>query len=224
MKQISLNGTWRLRGADMTGRSAEKIDLAATVPSMAQVTLMEAGILPEDIYMGQNIIETERYETFEWWYDRTFTVEEVRDRAFLVFRGVDCLAEYFLNGEKIGESDNMFIAFEFDVSGKLCAGENTLTVHIKSPIEGTHHTKLDLWGLGGTWNAPANTAIRRPPHSYGWDILPRAVTSGIWRDVYLEFRDKIRFTQTFFDFRNPFSYAFRFDTESDLADFHDVEI
>ena len=224
MKQISLNGTWRLHGADMTGRSEEKIDLAATVPSMAQVTLMEAGILPEDIYMGQNIIETERYETFEWWYDRTFTVEEVRDRAFLVFRGVDCLAEYFLNGEKIGESDNMFIAFEFDVSGKLCAGENTLTVHIKSPIEGTHHAKLDLWGLGGTWNAPANTAIRRPPHSYGWDILPRAVTSGIWRDVYLEFRDKIRFTQTFFDFRNPFSYAFRFDTESDLADFHDVEI
>ena len=224
MKQISLNGTWRLRGADMTGRSEEKIDLVATVPSMAQVTLMEAGILPEDIYMGQNIIETERYENFEWWYDRTFTVAEVRDRAFLVFRGVDCLAEYFLNGEKIGESDNMFIAFEFDVSGKLRAGENTLTVHIKSPIEGTHHAKLDLWGLGGTWNAPANTAIRRPPHSYGWDILPRAVTSGIWRDVYLEFRDKIRFSQTFFDFRNPFAYAFRFDTESDLADFRDVEI
>ena len=224
MEQISLNGAWRLRGADMTGRSEEKIDLVATVPSMAHVTLMEAGILPADIYMGQNIIETERYENFEWWYDRTFTVESVRDRAFLVFRGVDCLAEYFLNGEKIGESDNMFIAFEFDVSGKLRAGENTLTVHIKSPIWGTHHAKLDLWGLGGTWNAPANTAIRRAPHSYGWDILPRAITSGIWRDVYLEFRDKIRFTQTFFDFRNPFAYAFRFDTESDLADFRDVEI
>ena len=224
MEQITLNGAWRLRGADMTGRSEEKIDLVATVPSMAQVTLMEAGILPADIYMGQNIIETERYENFEWWYDRTFTVTEIRDRAFLVFRGVDCLAEYFLNGEKIGESDNMFIAFEFDVSGKLREGENTFTVHIKSPIWGTHHAKLDLWGLGGTWNAPANTAIRRAPHSYGWDILPRAVTSGIWRDVYLEFRDKIRFTQTFFDFRNPFAYAFRFDTESDLADFRDVEI
>ena len=224
MEQISLNGAWRLRGSDMTGRSEEKIDLVATVPSMAQVTLSEAGILPRDLYMGQNVIETERYETFEWWYDRTFTVSSVHERAYLVFRGVDCLAEYFLNGEKIGESDNMFIAFEFDVSGKLREGENTLTVHITSPIAGTHHAKLDLWGLGGTWNAPANTAIRRAPHSYGWDIMPRAVTSGIWRDVYLEFRDKIRFTQTFFDFRNPFAYAFRYDTESDLADFRDVEI
>ena len=42
MEQISLNGAWRLRGADMTGRSEEKIDLVATVPSMAQVTLTVA--------------------------------------------------------------------------------------------------------------------------------------------------------------------------------------
>ena len=48
----------------------------------------------------------------------------------LHFGGVDCFADYYLNGEKIGESDNMFIAHDFDVTKKLRYGEeNTLHVH-----------------------------------------------------------------------------------------------
>ena len=134
MKTISLNGTWQLRGKPQE-QDVECIALSAQVPGCVQLDLSEAGYLPEDLFMGENILETEKYEEWEWWYTRTFTAPEERENVFLVFRGVDCLAEYFLNGKKIGESDNMMIPFEFDVSRDLKDGENELTVHISSPVK-----------------------------------------------------------------------------------------
>ena len=43
----------------------------------------------------------------------------------------------------------------------------------------------------------SNSYVRRAAHTYGWDIMPRAVTSGIWRGVRLEERDVIRFSQIY---------------------------
>ena len=43
-------------------------------------------------------------------------------RSLLVFEGVDCCADYFLNGERIGTSDNMLVEHVFDVTGRLLGG------------------------------------------------------------------------------------------------------
>ena len=169
MKRISLCGTWQLRGRDQKGIDEAEIALDAKVPGLAQMTLSENGIVPRDLYMGENIRSLEKYESYEWWYDRDFEVDEVKPRTYLVFRGVDCVAEYFVNGERIGESDNMFIPHEFDVSDKLRVGTNHITVHLTSPMAAVHDDEYDLYNLFSRWNAPVNTHIRRAPHSYGWD-------------------------------------------------------
>ena len=197
MKKTSLNGIWSLSGRPEYDSSAELISIPATVPGCVQLDMSKAGILPSDLFMGMNVCETEKYEGYEWWYERTFTAPQERERVFLVFEGVDTVAEYFLNGEKFGESENMFISHEFDVSSYLRDGENTLTVHIKSPLiyanSFDHSVKHYMnWGRD-----VANTSIRKAPHNYGWDIMPRAVTSGLWRDVRLEVRDKIYFSQLY---------------------------
>ncbi len=224
MKRIELNGAWTLRGRRQGDDSCPMLHLSATVPGMAQLELSREGILPQDLYMGMNITETEAYEDYEWWYERTFDAPEVTDRAYLVFRGVDCLAEYYLNGERIGESDNMLIPHEFCVSDKLRPGRNTLCVHLTSPLVKAHGIGSDLFAIHIA-RRPTNvyTAVRRAIHSYGWDIMPRAVTAGIWRDVYLELRDSIRFTQVFFDFSTP-EARFSFETESRFEDFREVEL
>lgn len=223
MKRISLNGIWNLKGKEQ-GLDCKTIELSATVPGVVQLDLANAGFLPKDLLVGMNIKETEKFESYEWWYEKKFVAPEEKDNVFLVFRGVDCLAEYFLNGEKIGESKNMFIAHEFNVSGKLLDGENTLTVHISSPIEYAFNQEYDLYNIAISGRVtPINTAIRRAPHSYGWDIMPRAVTSGLWRDVYLEVRDRFYFTQTFFDVgdgRETFCYSI----DGNYREFKDVEI
>lgn len=211
MKTISLNGIWKLSGRPEGNEASEFIRLNGTVPGMVQLDLSREGILPSDLYMGENILETEKLEGYEWWYERTFIAPNERERVFLVFRGVDCVAEYYLNGAKIGESENMFIPVEFEVGKHLIDGENTLTVHIKSPLIYAHNHDYDMMNISTGWNSPMTTYIRRAPHTYGWDIMPRAVTSGIWREVRLEVRDEISFAQAFFDFNvaheNKFCYV-----------------
>lgn len=229
MKTISLNGIWTLKGRSTTDPAAPEIEFHdANVPGMAQLELSRHGIIPTDIYMGKNITETEKYEDWEWWYERQFDAPEEHPRAFLVFRGVDCYAEYFLNGEKIGESENAFIPFEFDVSEQLNTGKNTLTVHLRAPRQVAHTESLDLHCLANlgafTFKGPEMIYARRPAHSYGWDIMPRAITCGLWRDVQLELRDKIRFEQFFFDTRDPSCVFFDYDTVSELSDFCNVDI
>ena len=131
-------------------------------------------------------------------------------------RELDCIAEYFLNGAKIGESDNMLIPHEFEVGGYLCEGENELTVHISSPTVAAHNYEYDISSIDVAWSGhPAiNTSVRRAPHTYGWDIMPRAITAGMWRDVYLEVRDDVRFTQIFVDAFTSGMARFCFDTAS----------
>ena len=132
MESISLSGKWSLCGLPAGGEPSSMISLTATVPGCVQLDLAREGYLPEDLYMGNNIVEAEKFEIYEWWYTRSFDAPSVRKNVYLVFEGVDCIAEYFLNGKKIGESENMFIAHEFRVDDFLIDGENEIKVHIKS--------------------------------------------------------------------------------------------
>ena len=133
MKKISLSGIWTLKGKPQDSME-EPISLSAQVPGCVQLDLSAAGLLPSDLLVGENILEAEKYEHHEWWYERTFASPEEKENVYLVFEGVDCLAEYYLNGIKLGESDNMFISHEFRIDDYLEDGENTLTVHLRSAI------------------------------------------------------------------------------------------
>ena len=225
MNRISLNGTWALCGKLQTNPNADPIYLSATVPGTVQLDLSEQGFLPADLYLGENILKTQDFEDYEWWYERKFNAPAEHENLFLVFEGVDCLAEYFLNGEKLGKSDNMFIPFEFDVSGKVLEGENTLTVHLSSPTVYEHSFSTPINAIANSFAfGPESIYTRRAAHSYGWDIMPRAVTCGLWRDVYLESRDPIRFGQTFFDTSKPEKLRFCYEIECKKSDFHNIEV
>lgn len=195
MKTYSLDGIWKLyffpQGAYAVGRPADLDGLqppsvSAEVPGNVELDLQRAGLLP-DPGVGQNIHLLREYETYEWWYRRDFTAEEAfsRGKVELRFHGVDCLATYWLNDTEIGRSDNMLIEHRFDVTGLLDAGQTyTLTVRLRSPI---------VEALGKTYDPssfalPVNFEqlwIRKAAHSFGWDIMGRAVSAGLWRSVEL---------------------------------------
>ncbi|MBQ8432487.1 MAG: glycoside hydrolase family 2 [Clostridia bacterium] len=225
MKRISLNGTWTLTGRLQTAPHSKQLSLTAEVPGTVALELSRQGYLPEDLYLGNNITQVREFEDYEWWYERTFTAPAERENVFLVFRGVDCLAEYFLNGEKLGESANMFIPFEFDVSDKLTDGENTVTVHLSSPTVYEHSLSTPIQAIGYSFAfGPESIHTRRAAHTYGWDIFPRAVSCGLWRDVTLEIRDPVRFGQAFFDTTNPQKLRFCYEIECPKLDFENMEI
>lgn len=225
MNTISLNGKWKLKGREQEN-GTDFISLDAAVPGEVQLDLSAAGYLPEDLFKGKNIFETEKYEGWEWWYERSFTAPDERENVYLVFCGVDCVAEYYLNGEKIGESRNAFIRHEFEVGDKLVDGENSVAVHIFSPMAYAHYRPFDLSSIYFSGHIGFNgtaTALRKPPHSFGWDIMPRAVTSGLWRDVRLEVRDKICFEQLFFK-AGLKGFNIAYELKSRYCDFKNVEL
>jgi len=222
MKRIELNGVWTLRGRRQGDDSCPMLHLSATVPGMAQLELSREGILPQDLYMGMNITETEAYEDYEWWYERTFDAPEVTDRAYLVFRGVDCLAEYYLNGERIGESDNMLIPYKLYIDSPIEGKEYTLHVRIRSAELEADKYSYDMLTIVHNWHQNINNAnfLRKARHSYGWDIMCRAVSAGIWRDVYVMSETPYDFAQLTYATRsaNPVNSTvqFFFDMNSTL--------
>ena len=109
-------------------------------------------------------------------------------RQILQFDGVDTRAEYFLNGERLGASDNMFIPVSFNVTGKL-KSENKLVVHIRSILGSGELGVLGRNRIGGT----DGEYVRKAQHSFGWDIMPRLVSSGIWKSVTLRNLPAVRF-------------------------------
>ncbi len=224
MKTLSLDGTWSLRGREQDLANAPEISLLATVPGCVQLDLAAATYLPDDLFMGENIKEAEKYETYEWFYERTFLFEGASENVYLVFEGADCLCEYFLNGQKFGESKNMLIPHEFRVDRYLREGENTLSVHIRSAVLDAQGRDYDLKLLSAYNTDFESRYLRKPPHSYGWDIMPRAVTAGLWRSVRLEKRDPIFFTQSYVQtgYRSAFTYYYTLDC--DYRALRDIEI
>ena len=204
----TLNGPWELFGfPQRTSPVKCPADLAAhtpmpaQVPGEAQLALSEAGILPKDLYRGLNMQSLRKYEFYEWWYRKRFQASGDRDqdaRAVLVFEGVDCVADYYLNGALFGHSENALISHEFDVTEFLRDGENELVVRLASPIEAAAALADTLPAL--TRSHPGcmeSLRLRRAPSSYGWDILCRCVTCGLWRGVRLERRGPHRVSQMY---------------------------
>ena len=219
MERTILNGEWKLQGrSERIG--GDWLQLTATVPGCAQLELAKAGILPEDLFMGENMRLLQPYEEWEWKYEREFDGPKSKENLFLVFEGVDCIAEYYLNGIYLGKSDNMMIPFECYVGDKISGGKNKLSVHIKSPIGQAFYTDYDVLNIRSAWYEESSP-IRKPPHVYGWDVMPRAVTAGIWRDVYLENRDKLYFKQTYITQKENY-YIFSFEIAGTWADFQDI--
>jgi len=200
----SLNGEWTLyyypagevktealgEALSALAKAGSPMDLphvTAMVPGNVELDLSRAGVLPADLFFGENLLEAEAYEDHEWWYVREFDAADVAEPATLVFNGVDCLAEYFLNGKKIGASENALIPVSLDVAGVLCVGTNKLAVHIIPITQKVQDSEYTAFLTRNTFNLnPESVYIRKPPHAFGWDIMPRAVTAGLWRDVSLQ--------------------------------------
>ncbi len=201
MKRISLNGTYSLSFYDdearRRGLPSPETTIPAVIPGNVEIDLMNAGILP-DIYFGNNIKLTKKYEFYNWRYTIKFDLPELKkgETAYLNFEGVDCVADYYLNGVKFADSKNALIGHRFALPKSAKTGENVLEVKIYSPLiyaEGNDNDAYDM-AFGTNYES---LAVRKAPHEYGWDIMPRLLSAGIWRGVYLETEGENEITELY---------------------------
>jgi beta-mannosidase len=169
--------------------------LPATVPGSVELDLLANGRI-EDPFGGMNVVELRRLERTFVYYVRTFTAPEVGDRdVFLEFDGIDCFARVILNGRVVGESDNMLIGHRFAVRDALLPGmDNVLCVEIEPAVERARSAAFEYPpGLRADPTSYESLYVRKAPHMYGWDIMPRAVSAGMWRSVALRALPRARF-------------------------------
>lgn len=195
---LSLDGVWNLscfrqpdegaiRSLDIP-KAIEVRQVSATVPGNCELDLIRAGLAPNP-EIGTNSYVFRQWEGYQWLYAKTFELQSQPPTAstssFLVFDGIDTLADIFLNGEKIGETANMMIPHRFDVTDRLQVGTNKVQVLIRSAFLEAKDKTLGALGYTMTPGAEGEL-LRKAAHMGGWDIFPRLFASGLWRGVRIE--------------------------------------
>ena len=204
--EFPLNGFWRLKGfPDLNGEEegAYKPEypvedwLTAKVPGVVHMDLMDNDVIP-DPFRGLNEEAVRWVEDVEWWYRREFEVDRSileKETIEIFFEGIDTFASIWINGEKIGETNNMFTPWRFGIKEFLKEGQNTIAVQIKSAKKIAEELENKYKSKYGVFHSVFYTArpyIRKAQYSFGWDWGPRLPTAGIWRRVKIIAYDKAR--------------------------------
>lgn len=194
---VDLNGAWEFAWTDAVPPDAtDAASLRAgglelrpcRVPGNLELDLHTAGLIG-DPFVGMNMTELRHLEQAHAWYVRRFALRErPAGRAELLFEGLDCYADIYLNGSLVGSGDNMLIPQAWDVDA-LLKEQNELLVHIRPAVEEARRYEYPPGIAAGRCNVDG-LYVRKAPHMYGWDIMPRAVSAGIWRPVQLRFRPR----------------------------------
>ena len=118
-----------LAGAFSLASPMSKLTVGMSLPGDVHTALLEAGEIP-DPYFGNNEKAVMWVNETPWTVERRFDAQEADIDGYLTLtlEGVDCIATVRLNGEVIAETQNAFIRYDLDVTGKVIAGENTLRI------------------------------------------------------------------------------------------------
>jgi len=178
----SLCGDWQFRQAGSTEW------LPARVPGCVHTDLLRLGRIP-DPFVADNETRVQWVAEADWEYRHTFSAGAGllgQDRVFLVCDGLDTLAEVRLNGRPLGETDNMFRQYRWEVKALLREGPNQVTVAFRSPVRAVAAQMAERALPGVSQGIPGAPYLRKAPCQFGWDWAPQLPPIGIWREIRLE--------------------------------------
>lgn len=138
---ISVPGTWQLQGY------GKPIYTNWTYPfkkDQPKVT----GEPPKHFFSYENRNPVGAYVT-------TFDVsEDMKDtQLYLHFEGVKSAMYVWINGEKVGYSQNSMAPAEFDITGYVNEGQNRLAVEVYRWSDGSYLEDQDMWRFSGIYRS-----------------------------------------------------------------------
>ena len=119
-QKLNFNGDWRLAVGDYAEASKPEFDDS----QWQQVTLPYA-FNGEEAFRKDIVDLTDTIS----WYRKSFKLADVANRkVFVEFEGARQGADVWVNGQKVGFSDNGVMAFGFDITPYVKEGENVIAV------------------------------------------------------------------------------------------------
>lgn len=176
----SLDGNWELTGYNPD--KSKFIKLEASVPGQVHQDLLKAGLI-SDPFWRDNAEQCQWPEHWEWRYKKTFNLpaDFLQHKLILQFDGLDTYAEIYINGRKLGNTEDMFLPYEFDVSGDWLMPQNNVLEVRFLPIESMAGDKAKLKLYSGAFGDYMRPYVRRMQCTFGWDWVTRFITAGIWK-------------------------------------------
>jgi len=198
MKDFDVGAGLGARAFDDDARSADWV--AVSAPGDTYLALHAVGRLP-DPFADQNEAECAWVCEREWWWRCDFTPPTAKpgERLVLSFLGLDTFATLWLNGEVLGEADNMFREYAFDVTGRVLADRtNKLAIRFDPPSDRLKDLTPPAFVAGAPTLPNKRNMVRKAQFGWGWDWGPVLPTVGVWRPVELTVRgravlDKVHF-------------------------------
>ena len=154
--------------------------LPARVPGTAALAFQDAGVW--------RCGEPYEFDGEDWWFRTSFEAEPQADgeRVWLRMDGIATVAEVFLNGELVLESESMFARHRVDVGGRLSAS-NELAIRCRAlgPLLRVRRRPRARWRTRlvaeGNLRFFRTMLLGRCP-----GIAPGPAAVGPWRPVWLE--------------------------------------
>ena len=189
MLKRTLGQSWTLTILGENVYDIQQEPIKATVPSTVYSTLLEQGLMP-DPYYRDNELQALRLMENDFLYKTEIQISEQErqaDRVILRFEGIDTIADVYLDGVLLGQTNNMNRVWEFDITEQIRddASETgySLRVVLHSPTRFIAEAEKKC-PVGASSDAmPGFPHIRKAACMYGWDWGPRLPDAGLFRPV-----------------------------------------
>ena len=181
---------WRLESTMEIGASpnAEISGIPARVPGSVQMSLRDAGLLP-DWNVGLSYRLCEWVENRHWIYEVAIPDEWIRPHVLSIregknlavrlnCRGLDYRGSVFVNARPVSEFVGTHVPHVFDITEHLAESGNVLRIVFDLPPR---------WL--GQFGFTSRMKDWKPRFNYTWDWVVRLVQTGICGPVFLEVTD-----------------------------------
>ena len=186
-EKLNFNPDWKFIKSNPVGAENPTFDDAAWITVSAPHTYNDTDTFDNWSPAGH------KGEMDQWggrtWYRKHFAVPEswAGKKVVIEFEAVRQWADVYLNGEKLGHSENGFIPFAFDLTPHLKPGQtNVLSVMCDNSFVKDEEGKHKWGAFEGGAKLPWNNPHWHPAHG------------GIYRNVYLHVSDPLHLTLPIF--------------------------
>lgn len=170
---------WTLREEDRPN------PIRAMIPGSNYTNLLAAGEIP-DPFIGENNDKVQWVAEKRSFFERSFEAPDgLYDKRHveLVCHGLDTLATIWLNGDRVGSSNNMFRAWTLDIKPHLRRGTNHLRIGFDPLTSYVQQQRAAYHQKYGIDLSNERSWVRKGPYMWGWDWCRPILTQGIWRKI-----------------------------------------
>jgi beta-mannosidase len=169
---------WGLGRSMETGSvlQAENGPYKAFVPGSVHRALREAGEIP-DWHAGVDSRASEWLEHRHWHFRATLPAGSVPagERVVLDAQGLDHSGWIYIGGKDVGHFEGALLPHRFDVTSAL-EGEGPWIIDIVFDEAPREQPQIGF---------SSRSQHFKPRYNYGWDWIPRIVTTGVWAPLTL---------------------------------------